>query len=427
MIRSLRYLREAATPWLRGYSLNRGFWLFFAAALLWDAGFGLYLFLFNLYLLDFHLNERAIGLINGALSLGVVAGTLPAGIWARQIGARRLLLFCFLGAPVAGALRTFFVWEPAAIALAFLAGVVMCVWTVCFLPVTASLTSESNRAAATGLIFSVGVGAAALGAAATGYLSQWVAMLNSGLSPADVKRILLLLSSGVVACGTIPLFRLSEVRTVSSQHAAFRQNFLLLRQSFLRRFLPCLALWSSLIGAFIPFAAVYFTRQRHISLSQVGLIFSASQLAQLIGGLLVPLVARSLGLMRSIVISQLATGILLALTAFSSGPAWCIVSFLGYSAAQWIASPAMYTVLMNKVAETDRSGASALAMFSNFLLAAAATSATGILLSRFGYLAVMLALAALECILAIAFRWLIPETSSPVSLQVPISAESFTD
>src|SRR5580692_8342129 len=63
MIFSFRRLRSAVAPWVRGYRLSREYWLFFTAALFWDAGFGLYLFLFNLYLIDFHLNERAIGLI----------------------------------------------------------------------------------------------------------------------------------------------------------------------------------------------------------------------------------------------------------------------------------------------------------------------------------------------------------------------------
>jgi MFS family permease len=427
MIHFLRYLWIAAAPWLRSYNLNRRFWLFFTAALFWDAGFGLYFFLFNLYLLDFHLDERAIGLINGALSLGVVVGTLPAGILSRRFGTRRLLLLCFLVAPLLGILRAIFVWELAAIALAFIAGVVMCIWIVCFLPVTASLTSEDNRAAATGLIFSVGIGATAFGAAASGYLSQWVAKLGSGLGAADLKRIVLLLSSGVAACGLVPLMRLPEVRTAPLQSVALRRQFAVLRHSFLRRFLPCMALWSSLLSAFTPFAAVYFAQQRHFSLSHVGLIFSASQLAQLIGGLLVPLVERGLGMMRGIVVSQLATGIVLALTAFSSDPTWCIVFFCGYSAAQWISSPAMYTLMMNNVAEADRAGASALIMFSNSLLTAATTSAMGILLLYLGYPAVMIALAALECMLAIAFRWMIAERLSPLPAQAAMRVESFMD
>ena len=426
MVRVLRHLWTAAAPWLHRYSLGRGFWLFFTAALFWDAGFGVYFFLFNLYLLDFHLNERTIGLINGALSLGLLAGMLPAVILARRIGARRLLLLCFLGAPVVGVLRAIFVWEPAAIALALIAGVVMCVWPVLFLPVTASLTSESNRAAATGLIFSVGIGATAFGVAATGYLSRWVGILGSGLGPADVKRVVLLVSSGVVALGSIALMRLPELSTAPPQTVALREQFSVLRQSFLRRFLPCIALWSSLLGAFTPFAAVYFAQQRHVSLSHVGLIFSASQLAQLIGGLLVPLVERGLGLTRGVVISQLATGILLAATVLCPSPAWCIVLFCGYSAAQWICSPAMYTLLMNNVAEADRAGASALIMFGNYLLTAAATSATGFLLLRLGYPATMVGIAVLECILAITFRCLIPEPIAPAA-PAQIGAESFTD
>lgn len=427
MIRAWRYLWHAADPWVRGYNLSRRFWLFFMAALCWDAGFGLYLFLFNLYLVDVHFNERAIGLINGALALGVVAGTLPAGILTRRIGARRLLLLCFLGAPVLGVLRAIFVSELTSIVLAFIAGVIMCIWTVCFLPVTASLTSESNRAAATGLIFSIGIGAAAGGAAASGYLSRWIGTIGSGLGAADIKRVVLLLSSAVVACGLVPLMRLPEVHPALPRPLAVRQQLAVLRDPFLRRFLPCMALWSSLLGAFTPFAAVYFSQQRHVSLSHVGLIISASQLAQLLGGLLVPMVERGMGMIKGVVIAQSATGILLALTALSSDSAWCIVFFCGYSAAQWICSPAMYTLLMNNIIEADRAGASALVMFSNFLLTAVTTSGMGILLLHFGYPSMMIALAVLECILALAFRWMIREQSSRMSAQAPMRAESFTD
>ena len=107
LIPVLRHLSTAAAPWLRRYKLGRGFWLFFTAALFWDAGFGVYFFLFNLYLLDFHLNERTIGLVSGALSLGLIAGMLPAVILTRRIGARRLLICGFLAASVLGVPASF--------------------------------------------------------------------------------------------------------------------------------------------------------------------------------------------------------------------------------------------------------------------------------------------------------------------------------
>ncbi len=66
--------------------LGRGFWVFFAVAFFFDLGFAVYFFLFNLYLLDLHFNERSIGLVGGALTLGSVVGTLPAGWLVRKLG-----------------------------------------------------------------------------------------------------------------------------------------------------------------------------------------------------------------------------------------------------------------------------------------------------------------------------------------------------
>jgi len=74
--------------WLQEKKLSRGFWIFFAVAFFFDFGFAVYFFLFNLYLLDLHFNERAIGLVGGALTLGTMAGTLPAGWIARRTGLR---------------------------------------------------------------------------------------------------------------------------------------------------------------------------------------------------------------------------------------------------------------------------------------------------------------------------------------------------
>jgi hypothetical protein len=224
--------------------------------------------------------------------------------------------------------------------LAFIAGFVICVRPVLFLPVTASLTSEGNPTAATELSVSVGIGATARGAAVSGCLSRWVGVLGSALGPADLKPVVLLLSSGAAACGTIALMRLPELSTAPPERAALRERFTVLRQSFLSCFLPCVALWTSLLGAFAPFATGYFSQQWHVSRSHLGLIFFASQLAQLAGGLVVLLEERRFGLTRGIVIFQAATGALLTLTAGSAQPAWCIAFFRSFSAAQWIWHPA---------------------------------------------------------------------------------------
>lgn len=408
--------------------LSRDFWTFFVASLLYEAGFGLYFFLFNLYLLDLHFDVKAIGLINGALSLGLLATTLPAGILSRRIGNQPLLLFCFVMAPLLGVLRVLWVWEPAQVGLAFVAGLVMSVWTVSFLPVSASLTSESNRASAIGLIFSVGIGATALGSAGSGYLSHWIGALSHGFGAAEAKRIALLISCAVAALGSLPLLWLPKRDPLPQAKANLRVlDRRLLRHSFLRRYLPYMALWTGLLAAFTTFAGVYFEQERHFALTYIGLIFSIGQIAQLMAGLLLPLMASRWGLPRTIFMAQAATALLLAVVMAAGRPAWSVAAFVAYSATQWMSSTAIYTLLMNVMPEADRSVASAMTMFCNSLATACITPAVGALLVRFHYAPVLAAMAFFEVVLAILFRLLPRDHRTGIPVHQPLCAETATD
>ena len=52
---------KSPSVWFQQKNLSQGYWIFFSAAFFFDAGFSVYFFLFNLYLLDCHFNERAMG------------------------------------------------------------------------------------------------------------------------------------------------------------------------------------------------------------------------------------------------------------------------------------------------------------------------------------------------------------------------------
>jgi len=415
--------------WARYRELPRDFWIFFVATLLYEAGFGLYFFLFSLFLLDVHFDEKAIGLINGALSLGLLTTTLPVGMLSRKVGNQPLLLFCFVVAPLLNVLRALWIWEPAQIGLAFSAGLVMSIWTVCFLPVSASFTSESNRMSAIGLIFSVGIGATALGSAGSGYLSHWIGILRPGCGAAEGERAALVISCAVAALGSLPLLRLPNrgVKLQAAEAVPRVWDLGLLRNSFLRRYLPSMALWTSLLAAFTPFVGVYFAQQRHLALTHIGLIFSVSQMAQLVAGLLLPAMVSRWGMMQSIFVTQLGTALLLIAMVAAGGPGWSSAAFVGYSAAQWMGSTAIYTLLMNAMPEVDRSAASAMTMFSNSLAAACATSAAGVLLVRFHFAPVLMTMAFLETALAILFRLLLRERCRSTAVPQAFYAESAMD
>lgn len=425
--------RRNPIAWFRNLHPGGNFWWFFTAAFFFDAGFAVYFFLFNLYLLDFHFNERAIGLVNGALTLGSVVGTLPVGALGRKIGLRPLLLFCFAAAPLVGLARAVWMWEPAQIGLAFLAGLVMCNWGVCFLPTVAALTTDENRTSAISLIFSVGIGTSAVGGLICGYLPHWLRAAGLVIPATEVKRLILIVSCGIAAVGLAAVLRLriprqsaeaAEQKTVPERMTWLRD----LRPSpFLWRFLLCMSLWTALLAAFTPFATVYLSRDLHMPFERIGVIFSIAQVVQFGAGLLIPILVRRLGMINGIVLTQLGTAVTLALLAMARHENWAVVLYLIFSAAQWMSAPSLYNVLMNETPEGERSTASAMTMFSNALAGSAATAGAGILFTRFGYKPVLLGIAGFAGMAAVLCRAMIGSRGDRRAAPSPFVTTTVTD
>jgi len=414
-------LLRSPLAWLFKQKLSRRFWIFFTIAFFFDFGFAVYFFLFNLYLLDLHFNEQTIGLVGGALTLGSVIGTLPAGWIARKTGPRPLLAVCLISAPLMGVARAFATWEWAQIALAFLAGLAMCIWGVSFLPMIARLTTEKNRASAFSLIFSVSIGTSALGSVICGYLPQWLRAAGFVMQAAEVKRMILIASCAIASIAIIPLLRLQiplpESEAPSQSHAqTTKQPWRI--SPFLQLFLPSMALWTATQAAFTPFANVYLSKNLQMSMPQIGLVFSASQLVQLCLGLLTPLVFRRLGLVNGIVATQVATAAALGCMAGTSNRGLAVALFLSFSAAQWMSSPGLYNLLMSKVPDEERSSASAMTLFCNALLGSIATAGAGILFAQFAYPRVLVGISAAAVIAALLFKFLVAPTNRRAPLQL---------
>lgn len=405
--------------WLLNQKLCRGFWVFFSVECFVDFGFSLYLFLFNLYLVDCHFNERTIGLVGGALTFGSVAGTLPAGWLARKIGLRPMQVFSMIAAPLLGVARVLVMWEPAQIGLAFLAGLALCIWAVSYLPTLARLTTSENRASAFSIVFSVSIVVSALGGLVCGYLPQLLNLAGYALQAADVKRLILLGSCGIAGIGVLPLLRLrfppsqeSEAQTPDKTGNQVRRI-----NPFLLRYVPSMALWTATLACFMPFVNVYLTRDLHISLSQIGLIFSAAHVIQLCVGLLTPWVFRRLGLLNGIVATQVATAVAMTCLAGAHDRRLAVALYLGFSAAQWMSTPGLYNLLMSRVPDEERSSASAMTMFCNALLQSCATAGAGILFVQFGYPRVLVGISVLALTAALLFRFLVAPSDRRVPVQ----------
>jgi MFS family permease len=337
---------------------------------------------------------------------------LPVGMLSRKTGVRPLLIISFIASPTLNGMRAVWMWGPAQIVLALLAGMAISTGTVCYLPTVARFTTERNRTAAFSLMLSASLATSAIGGIVCGYLPQWLKMAGFSMQAAEVKRLILLISCGVALFGLLPVSRLripltqypeGEEIPVARKNWPGRWNL----SPFLVRFVPLMALWSVVLATFTPFANVYLSSHLNVSMVHIGLIFSSVQALQLSIGLFTPLVFRSLGLVNGIVAIQIAAGLVLSALALAHNVKLAIALYLVFSAVQWMSSPGLYNLLMSETPDQDRGTAAAMTLFCNAAVSSAATAGAGILFTRFGYPPVLLGVAALAASVAMLLRFLI--------------------
>ncbi len=397
--------------WLKHNNFSRGFWIYFAAALFFDAGFCIYFFIFNLYLLDLHFHERFIGLVSGAMTLGGVLVILPAGILASRIGVRRLLLLCYFIAPLIHALRAVCTSAPAQLVLAFLAGMALSIGGVCYLPIVARVTTEKNRTAGFSLILSASLASSAIGGLLCAWIPAWLQRSGTGMPAIELKRIILLASCAIALLAVIPAAHLGLVGPADddiSTPASRRHPLTWPRVSpALIRVLIPLTLWALVLAAFFPFGNVYLSTQLHLPLERISFMFSTAQIVQLSMLAATPILLGSMGRLNGILAIQTLTGITLGILACTRHPAAAVPLFLLFTALQWMANPGLYDLLMTSTPDGEREAASAMMLFLNGIVSALATPCAGALYTRFGYRVPMLAIGALAILVALLSRVLL--------------------
>lgn len=361
-------------------SLSRQFWIFFLAAFFFDLGFGLYFFLFNLFLINRHFDERQIGIISSALTLGSLCGTIPVSILVRRFGLQKLLLFCFVAVPVVSIFRTYFLWAPAQVGLGFLTGVALSSWPVCFAPSIAKLTTERNRVFAFSISFATGIGTGTLAGLAGGWLPGILKSNYPSISTSGGMQVVLVGASLIAMMGIWPILKLSLGGPGQSE-----QRRLLSFHPYLFRFLPGFALWSIVSGSFIPFAPIYFQKNLGMSLPNVGMIFSASQLAQFCAVILAPILYRRAGSTSGIICVQIGSGAAIFMLGLCHGTPSAVACYLLFTAVQFSAGPGFYGLLMSRVPESERSSASAAQNIVGSLSQAGSAALTGSLILHHGY------------------------------------------
>ncbi len=387
--------RQAARWKLQGALPERPFWVFLAAASLFNFGMFVFFVLYNLRLLELGYRENVIGWIAAATTLGSIAGALPAGALIARLGVRNALLACFACVPAMCAVRSVATGVPALVAAAFAAGALLSLWAVSIPPTVAQLTTDRTRPLGFSITFGSGIALGILGGLAGGHLPRLLAAL--GGKAFSAKEAALLAGSAVMAAALIPAARLHLARAAPHRRVQYPRN------AFLFRFLGVMALWTTATASFNPFFNAYFSTRLHATTEWIGGVFAGSQFAQAIAVLLAPLALRALGRVRGIVAMQLAAAITLAALARGPGLWGAGALYATYMSFQYMSEPGLYSLLMGNLRPEERTGGSALNSLVVFSAQAGAAFAAGTGVARLGYGPIMLSASAIAITSALLF------------------------
>jgi len=359
---------SGARWWGRANGLSSQFWVFLATAIQFNFGLFIFFLLYNLHLFDLGYREDFLGVVGASATVGSIAGTIPAAFLVRRFGLRKVLLADIACTAAIVTMRALATSRLPLVALAFGAGAIFSVWAVAINPVIAGAVEEKRRPLAFSMFFAVMFAVGIAGNYAGGWLPAWL----HGQRPA------LLLAALMVALALIPAWYLKPGESPREGAKAYP------RSPFLLRYLAAFAVWNLATGSFNPFANVYFAHLRFPA-QRIGSVFSGSQVAQLAGVLMAPAIFRRAGPVTGIVWMMAATAVGLAGLSTQPTAAAAVLAYGWYMAFQWMSEPGLNALLMSRVTERERSGASALNYLVAFSAQAVAALAAGRLLAHFGY------------------------------------------
>jgi predicted MFS family arabinose efflux permease len=390
--------------WLYQRGVSSRFLRFLAASAVFELGMFIFYMLYNLLLLDRGFHEDFLGAVGGTMQAGGIAGTLPAGLAAKQWGLKRLLVVSFMTLAVVLALRVILQGTLPLLVLSFASGALAACWAVCIAPAIADMTAEKNRPLAFSLFFSTGIGVGVLGGIVGGQMPG--AFVRAGATAAVAKEAALLIGCSLVAVGALLVSR------VDLASAEVGETRLYPRKPILWRLLLVISAFQLGTGAFNPLYTAFLSSQAKLPVERIGSVFAASQFAQVIAILLAPLVIRKLGLNTAIASMLAATGFALLFLGSGVAGTLAVSTLITYMCFQYMSEPGTYSMLMSLVAPAERKGASML----NFLIVnsaqAIAAFAAGFAITRLGYGPVLEIAGGLVLCAALLFRVLIPRPAA---------------
>lgn len=395
------YIRQ-----VRGAGPNARLYLY--GLFLMGLGQTIFSLLFNLYLRELGFTDSSIGQILSKVSLGAAVAALPVAFLFRRVSTRRLLVMAGTLSSVAYFLQGTLIAPDLLLLAAFVSGMVVTIFRLSIAPVVMREVKAASRPFLFSAAFTAFFLSAIVGSSVGGALPHLFHLITD--DPKLTLRWSLWAGCALTLLAAIPFFKMtppdpsSEARPPAGAWEQIRE---LGEVDWVLQFK--LAFPAALIGLgaglIIPFLNLYFRDRFALTPAAIGLLFAVMQGFMVAGNLFGPAVSRRLGLVRGVVVTQLASVPFMVLLALSGSLPVVVASFFLRGALMNMNQPLTSHFAMEVVPEREHAITNSLLSLSWFVAWSVSADIGGALIERAGY-AQPLLIAALLYVAASILYWL---------------------
>jgi MFS family permease len=313
---------------------------------------------FNLYLLSLGHSQGFIGWLNGLPSLVVLCGGLPIGIIAGRVGYRRFMVVGSLLGAVSTLGLGIGLTSSALVVFALMGGMAMALSWVIGAPMLMSISTKEERV----FLFSVQqaliMGSGFVGSLVAGFVPELVGSIL-GVAPTSTAplRFTYLIGASFNILAVAPIIRMRQVnlRGPSPPEAWVRSLPASGREMGLfAKILGPSAFISFGAGAMVVFFQMFFRLRFNLNPGSMGILFAWSSVVTAAATLASPLLAKRLGKVRTIVLTQLISIPFLLLLAYSRNLPAVVGAYYFRNALMNMSAPLQTTFGLELVREEQR-------------------------------------------------------------------------
>ncbi len=346
--------------------------------------FSAYMLLLNLYLREQGSTESFIGTVLSAGAAGMALTSIPAAFVLRRIRLKKILLSSTVVYAVSFLLL---VWLPVSnilIIMSFITGVSLTFYRVAAAPFFMRNSTPKERTYIFSLSFGVSLLASVLGSVLFGWMVTALSDVVGGMVSAFRWTFVVGIGLGLVSLIPFAMIRPTEPGK-EDKKAAFSLD-LIKKQSrlYLKLFLPYFIVGTG-AGLIIPFLNLYFRDRFNQPPDKIGLFYTAVHATMLLGILAGPVLAKRMGMVRTMVSTQLISIPFMVILAYTYSLPVAFAAFLIRGALMNLGQPIGSNFSMEMVGKSEHALVNALLMLAWTSSWMFSTAIGGRLIEGYGY------------------------------------------